>query len=123
MARLALSSLLPTLLLHAVRGERHAVLVAGSSGFSNYRHQADVAHAYAILTAGGVPAENIITMMYDDVAHSWQNKLRGRLYNRPDAPEGSTSGTPAPDVYSAIKDHIDYKKGHVTPTNFLKVLT
>ena len=23
-----------------------AVLVAGSSGYSNYRHQADIAHAY-----------------------------------------------------------------------------
>ena len=59
-------------------------------------------------------------MMYDDVAHghALQNKLRGHLYNRPD---GASSA--APDVYAAVKDHIDYRKGQVSPANFLKVLT
>ncbi|VDL62937.1 unnamed protein product [Nippostrongylus brasiliensis] len=47
----------------------YALLVAGSNGFSNYRHQADVAHAYHVLLQHGVPAENIVTMMYDDVAY------------------------------------------------------
>ncbi|VDO63868.1 unnamed protein product [Heligmosomoides polygyrus] len=46
----------------------YALLVAGSNGFSNYRHQADVAHAYHVLVQHGVPADNIVTMMYDDVA-------------------------------------------------------
>ncbi|RCN27068.1 hypothetical protein ANCCAN_27199 [Ancylostoma caninum] len=46
----------------------HAILVAGSNGINNYRHQADVAHAYHLLIEKGVPAENIVTMMYDDVA-------------------------------------------------------
>ncbi|KAK6051021.1 peptidase C13 family protein [Cooperia oncophora] len=46
----------------------YALLVAGSNGFNNYRHQADVAHAYHILIQHGVPADNIVTMMYDDVA-------------------------------------------------------
>ncbi|VVA38348.1 PREDICTED: vacuolar-processing enzyme, partial [Prunus dulcis] len=30
-------------------GTRWAVLVAGSSGYGNYRHQADVCHAYQLL--------------------------------------------------------------------------
>ncbi|GMH22761.1 hypothetical protein Nepgr_024604 [Nepenthes gracilis] len=34
-------------------GTRWAVLVAGSSGYGNYRHQADVCHAYQILKRGG----------------------------------------------------------------------
>jgi glycosylphosphatidylinositol transamidase (GPIT) subunit GPI8 len=32
-----------------------AVLIAGSSGYGNYRHQSDVCHAYQVLKAGGFP--------------------------------------------------------------------
>lgn len=32
--------------------------------------QADISHAYQILRNNGVPQENIITMMFDDVANS-----------------------------------------------------
>ena len=51
-------------------GEAFVVLVAGSNGWYNYRHQADVAHAYHTLRNHGIPEENIITMMYDDVANN-----------------------------------------------------
>jgi legumain len=98
-----------------VSADKYAVLIAGSSGWSNYRHQADVAHAYTILTQGGVKPENIITFMYDDIADNFQNKFKGQLFNQP--------GSAPVDVYAALKDHIDYKKGEVTPSNFLKVLT
>uniref|UniRef100_A0A0K0CX11 Legumain n=1 Tax=Angiostrongylus cantonensis TaxID=6313 RepID=A0A0K0CX11_ANGCA len=50
------------------QGNLYALLVAGSSGWWNYRHQANVAHAYQLLVNKGVPTENIIVMMYDDVA-------------------------------------------------------
>jgi legumain len=100
-------------------GERFAVLVAGSNSFQNYRHQADIAHAYKILSDGGLKRENIITMMADDVAHHWRNPFRGQLFNAPDAADG----TPPDDVYAAVRDHIDYRHRHVTPHNFLKVLT
>lgn len=46
-----------------------AVLVAGSNGWYNYRHQADVSHAYHVLKKHGINENNIITMMYDDIAH------------------------------------------------------
>ena len=32
--------------------------------------QADVCHAYQVLKEHGVPDENIVVMMYDDIAHS-----------------------------------------------------
>ena len=47
-----------------------AVLVAGSNGWYNYRHQADVCHAYQILHKNGIPDSNIIVMMYDDLAQN-----------------------------------------------------
>ena len=46
-----------------------AVLVAGSNGFWNYRHQADICHSYQILRKNGIPESNIIVMSYDDVAN------------------------------------------------------
>jgi legumain len=46
-----------------------AVLVAGSNGFWNYRHQADICHAYQVLVKNGFPADNIILMAYDDIAN------------------------------------------------------
>ncbi len=41
---------------------------AGSNGWYNYRHQADVCHAYQVLHKNGIPDSNIIVMMYDDLA-------------------------------------------------------
>ena len=66
-----LAFLLASFLLLAVGtgwADNWAVLVAGSSGWANYRHQADVCHAYQILHKNGIPDSNIIVMMYDDLA-------------------------------------------------------
>jgi legumain len=60
-----------------------AVLVAGSKGFGNYRHQADICHAYTSLIAQGIPASNIIVLHHDDAANSLQNPFRGKLFNKP----------------------------------------
>ena len=61
------------LVLALAAADNWAVLVAGSEGFWNYRHQADVAHAYQIMRRGGIPADHIVTMMYNDVASSSSN--------------------------------------------------
>lgn len=87
-----------------------AVLVAGSNGFWNYRHQADICHAYQTLVKGGIPASNIIVFSYDDVASSSQNPFKGKLINQPNGQ----------DVYAGCK--IDYRGADVTPKNFLSVL-
>lgn len=47
-----------------------ALLVAGSNGWFNYRHQADVCHAYQILHNHGIPDSNIVVMMFDDIAEN-----------------------------------------------------
>lgn len=88
-----------------------ALLVAGSSGYSNYRHQADIAHAYQMLTLNGIPEENIIVMMADDVPYSESNPTPGILVNEPDGW----------DVYDGVK--VDYDGDFVTPKNFLNVLS
>jgi legumain len=58
------------LLFGCITADNFAVLVAGSNGYYNYRHQADVCHAYQILHKHGIPDSNIVVMMYDDIAHN-----------------------------------------------------
>jgi len=94
----------------AASSDHWAVLVAGSKGYWNYRHQADVHHANKILRDNGVPADQIIVMAFDDVATSTQNPFPGELYNHPDGEN----------VYDA--DAVTYKTHSVSPNNFLEVL-
>jgi len=103
-------------LVASTQAAEWAVLVAGSNGYYNYRHQADVAHAYQVVKSKGIPESNIITMAYDDIASSSQNPFPGKLFNKPTA-----AGTAGVDVYDGFK--IDYKGKDVTPENFMKVLT
>jgi legumain len=92
-----------------------AVLVAGSDGFYNYRHQADVFHAYQSLIKKGMNPDNIIVLAYDDIAKDSTNPFPGKVFNKP------TYANPGVDVYAGVK--IDYKGGSVTPQVFMDVLT
>uniref|UniRef100_A0A2N9H3Q5 Legumain prodomain domain-containing protein n=1 Tax=Fagus sylvatica TaxID=28930 RepID=A0A2N9H3Q5_FAGSY len=91
-------------------GKRWAVLVAGSRGFGNYRHQADVCHAYQILKKGGLKDENIIVFMYDDIAFDKSNPRPGVIINKPDGD----------DVYEGVPK--DYTGDRVNAKNFYAVL-
>lgn len=91
-------------------GKLWGVLVAGSNGYYNYRHQADICHSYQILHKHGIPDEQIIVMMYDDIAYDEQNPTPGVIINRP-------NGT---NVYPGVPK--DYVGEHVTPETFLNVL-
>lgn len=95
----------------AAASDHWAVLVAGSNTYGNYRHQADVAHAYQILIGQGLLPEQIIYMAYDDIANNASNPLPGQLFNR----------TNGPNVYDASV--VDYKGTYVTADKFLAVLT
>jgi legumain len=52
-----------------------ALLVAGSNGFVNYRHQADVCHAYHLLLDQGLLENQIIVMAFDDVVWDDENPV------------------------------------------------
>ncbi|CAB3360414.1 Hypothetical predicted protein [Cloeon dipterum] len=91
-------------------GKTWALLVAGSSGYENYRHQADICHAYQILRGNGIPDEQIIVMMYDDIANSNENPIKGEIINEP----GGSN------VYLNISK--DYTGDAVNASTFLAVL-
>ena len=84
-----------------------AVLVAGSSSWFNYRHQADVYHAYQMIKNKGFDEEKIIVFAYDDIASDPKNPFPGKIFNKP------TYGEEGVDVYDGVK--IDYSRGDVTP--------
>ncbi|KAI4990268.1 hypothetical protein ZWY2020_038631 [Hordeum vulgare] len=93
-----------------VVGTRWAVLIAGSNGYYNYRHQADVCHAYQIMKKGGLKDENIIVFMYDDIANNRDNPRPGVIINHP---KGG-------DVYAGVPK--DYTGADVNTNNFLAAL-
>lgn len=115
--KLAVAALLAT---HArfTTAEHWAVIVAGSRGYENYRHQADACHAYHVVRRHGIPEENVVLMMYDDVASHKANPFPGQLFNKPTA--GNGSDELAVDVYEGCK--VDYKGKDVTPNMFINVL-
>eukprot|EP00708_Paratrimastix_pyriformis_P002640 GAFH01001391.1.p1 GENE.GAFH01001391.1~~GAFH01001391.1.p1 ORF type:complete len:430 (+),score=161.25 GAFH01001391.1:32-1321(+) len=86
-----------------------ALVVAGSNGYYNYRHQADAMHAYKMLREHGFDRNHLITMVYDDIANHPSNPIRGNIINFPGGPN----------VYS---NDIDYRGNTVTAENFLKIL-
>ncbi|KAA0046547.1 vacuolar-processing enzyme gamma-isozyme-like [Cucumis melo var. makuwa] len=75
-------------------GKIWALLIAGSNGYDNYRHQ------------GGIPDENIIVFMYDDIAFHPSNPRPGIIINKPDGN----------DVYHGVPK--DYTGKHVNAVNF-----
>ncbi|MCR4602531.1 MAG: ABC transporter substrate-binding protein [Prevotella sp.] len=61
-----------------------AVLVAGSYGWDNYRHQTDVLNMYQLLKNFGWDDEHIILIMNDDIAHDPNNQYTGEVRASPD---------------------------------------
>ncbi|KAF5741619.1 vacuolar-processing enzyme-like [Tripterygium wilfordii] len=92
------------------KGKRWAVLVAGSTEYWNYRHQADICHAYQVLKKGGIEDENIIVFMYDDIAFDPENPRPGIIVNHPYGE----------DVYAGVPK--DYTGKHATAENLFAVI-
>ncbi|XP_026063507.1 legumain [Carassius auratus] len=94
----------------AANGKHWVMLVAGSMTWKNYRHQADVCHAYQIVHHNGIPDDQIVLMMYDDIAYNEKNPYPGIIINKP---KGLN-------VYPGVPK--DYTGKDVTPGNFLAAL-
>ncbi|XP_053367142.1 legumain-like isoform X2 [Clarias gariepinus] len=91
-------------------GKQWVLLAAGSKDWKYYRHQANVCHAYQVAHRNGIPDEQIVVMMYDDIAYNEENPFPGRIINVPDGPN----------VYCGVPK--DYTKKEVSAKNFLAVL-
>lgn len=92
-------------------GERWALLVAASTGWSDYRHQADVLHMYQILKSRGYDDDHIVLIMEDDLA-----------YHKANPHPGSVSVSLAGDnLYHDVT--IDYHPTQLRPTDIEQILS
>ncbi|KAF7705707.1 hypothetical protein HF521_020993 [Silurus meridionalis] len=91
-------------------GKHWILLAAGAKGWKDYRHQANVCHTYQILQRNGIPDEQIVVMMYDDIAQNKENPFPGNIINVPNGPN----------VYPGVPK--DYTGEEVTAKNFLAAL-
>lgn len=68
------------------KGDSFAVIAALSSGWNNYRHQADALRQYQLLRSHGFADDHIVLIMADDLATSIRNPLAGIVRNEPGGP-------------------------------------
>lgn len=88
---------------------RWALLVAGSKGWFNYRHQADVLNIYQFLKRKGFDDEHIILILADDIANNKSNPKKGMILS----PDGSN-------LYTDVQ--IDYKLSELVASDIRDIL-
>ncbi len=59
--------------------DRYALLIQGSSGWANYRHQADVLNVYQMLRRQGWDDDHIILIISNDIAGNDNNIFQGQV--------------------------------------------
>ncbi|XP_056127460.1 legumain-like [Rhinichthys klamathensis goyatoka] len=91
-------------------GKKWILLVSGSKGWEHYKHQANVCLHYQLIKRHGIPDEQIVVMMYDDIAYNPKNPENGQIISVVDDSN----------VYLGVPK--DYTGKHLTPDNFLAAL-
>jgi len=90
--------------------DQYAVLVQGSNGWENYRHEADVLSIYQMLKAKGYSDDHIILVSADDCANASENIDKGAVRTDPNGKnlrEGAV---------------IDYRNADLTPQDICNIL-
>lgn len=91
--------------------DRWALLVAASTGWNNYRHQADIFAIYQRLKMSGYDDEHIVLIAEDDVALNPVNPYPGQVFI-------TENGD---DVRAGVK--VDYRLSEVCPADLETILT
>jgi glycosylphosphatidylinositol transamidase (GPIT) subunit GPI8 len=87
-----------------------ALIVAGSSGWENYRHQADALAQYQLLRKAGLPDDRIVLVLADDIADAPENPEPGVVRHE----------VGGPNLYEDV--HLDYELDDVTAPDILEIL-
>jgi glycosylphosphatidylinositol transamidase (GPIT) subunit GPI8 len=98
---------------------QYAVLVQGSNGFDNYRHQADVLSIYQSLRRGGYPDDHIILILDKKMASDPRNPEPGVVRAAPDGPDllgGTTTGS------NILPAMVDYDSADLTASDVADIL-
>ncbi len=98
---------------------QYAVLVQGSDGYDNFRHQADVLNVYQTLRRGGFPDDHIILIIDKSVASDAANIEPGVIRAMPNGPDllgGTTAGSGIPAA------EVDYDNSVLKPQDVADIL-
>lgn len=87
-----------------------ALILAGSSGWENYRHQADALAQYRLLRRAGLPDDRIVLILADDIASAPENPEPGVVRHE----------VGGPNLYEDVR--IDYRLDSVTASDVLEIL-
>lgn len=90
--------------------QKWALLVATSSGWKNYRHQADVLYMYQLLKKRGYDDDHIVLIAEDDIAYNTNNKKPGYVAVR----------IGGENLYTDV--HVDYHPSDITPADLEDIL-
>ena len=88
-----------------------AVLIAASSGWENYRHQADILTYYQLLKENYFTDDDIILIMADDLVYNASNPYPGIIIRDEKSPIN---------LYDEVQ--VDYILSHLTPQNLKDIL-
>ena len=88
-----------------------AVLVATSTGWNNYRHQADILAYYQLLKKNNFTDDDIILIMADDLAYDVKNPYPGQIF---------TNEKRLSNLYADVT--IDYNLKQITPRDLKNIL-
>lgn len=91
--------------------DNYAVIVAASSGWSNYRHQADALAMYQALKFQGFNDDHIILILEDDIAYHERNLYPGEVKIIPDGDN----------LYEGVT--VDYCMSSLYPADIQNILT
>ena len=105
-----------TAIQYPALADQYAVLVQGSTGFINYRHQADVLSVYQALRRGGFPDDHIILIIDGSIADDPQNPEPGIIRSSLNGPDllGGHDDLPA-----AV---VDYSSADLTANDVADIL-
>ena len=97
-------------------GDKYALLVQGSNGFTNYRHGADVLNVYQMLRSEGFPDDHIILVLDKALATDANNFEQGVIRTSADGPDllGGKDSLPA-----AV---VDYDSADLTAADIADIL-
>lgn len=87
-----------------------ALVVATSTSWSNYRHQADALEFYQLLKSKGYDDDHIVLIIEDDIAYNEKNPYQGVIYS---AIDGAN-------LYDNVE--IDYKMSEISPSDIELIL-
>jgi hypothetical protein len=90
--------------------DRCAVVMATSTGWINYRHQADALEFYRMLKNAGYDDDHIVLIVEDDIANNPENPHPGVVHVTPDGEN----------LHTNIQ--VDYKISELTPEDFGNIL-